>query len=56
MGFLLECSYEIAAEKRSVAWAQAPLCTSRSRCFFTSKGLQAQQVKNGEAEVLSFGL
>lgn len=33
MGFLSVCSYEIAAEKRGVAWAQALLCTSRSRCF-----------------------
>lgn len=56
MGFLLERSYEVAAEKCSVAWAQALLCTSRSRCFFISKGLQAQQVKSGDAEALSFGL
>lgn len=42
MGFLFECSYEIAPEKCSVAWTQALLCTTRSRYFLTSEGLQAQ--------------
>lgn len=42
MGFLLECSYEVAPEKCSVAWTQALLSTARSRFFLTCKGLQAQ--------------
>jgi len=56
MGYILERSYEIAAEKWSVAWAQALLCTPQSRSFSISKGLQAQQVGSCGAEVLRFGL
>lgn len=51
MVFLLECSYEIAA-----AQAQLFCVHLEAFVFFTSEGLQAKQVKSGDAEVLSSGL